>query len=295
MLESNVWKRFFKLKKTARIPVSRLSFISMFSDETLLAEFKTFSSRDHASNYLVFVESYTRLEQLVSEHSGDTEASQSMARFVSNDDAETSPSAKNRTLPTWLVSQFLIFYATLLCSGCPNAVVIAGEARMSIVSQLETGKLHKLNCNIFDEPADEVFEKLYTIWFPRFIAQRDGQELPPLDVNLIPLPYENMSSGRSSLSSISMDAIARKGALLRKKSMTAFNADSKSSPRPEIVYSKDSFIRILHDQNTKDFEQFIEGEHCRENLLFYESYCKLENTLVENVPLFGVIFLKRSP
>jgi hypothetical protein len=211
-----------------------------------------------------------------------------MARFVSNDDAGTLQTAKNRTLPTWLVSHFLIFYATFLCNGCPNDVVISAFTRMSIVSQLETGKLHKLNSNLYDDCADEVLEKLYTVWFPRFIAQRDGQELPPLDVNLIPLPLnENMSSDRSSLSSISMDAIARKGALLRKKSMTAFKADSKSSPRPEIVYSKDSFIRILHDQNSKDFEQFIEGEHCRENLLFYESYCKLENTLVENVPLFG--------
>jgi hypothetical protein len=115
--------------------------------------------------------------------------------------------------------------------------------------------------------------------------------LPDLDPNLIPLPYISMSRSSSPVSITSPDSLTRKGALFKKRSLASFNADYRDSS--EIVYSKDCFIRVLYDMNIyKDFEKFIEGEHCKENLLFFESYSKLEKILVENVPLFKTL---RSP
>lgn len=240
-----------------------------------------------------------RLEQLVSEHaSGEnksnqgTETFQSLARFIASSEQENDSSGarhKTRDLPVWLVSHFLIFYATFIAYGCPCAVVISAEARLSIISQLETGKLHKLKSNIFDDCADEVLTSLYDSWFPRFIAHRNGEELPSLDPAVIPIPYVSMTRNLSTVSIESNHSSSShnmsKGVLFRKRSMASFNVDHRKNG--DIIYSKDSFVRVLYDQeNYNDFQTFVDADHCKENLQFFESYSKLERLLCENIPLF---------
>jgi len=288
-VKSTSWKRFFKIKKLEKLPCTKETFILTFSDTDLFSEFREFVDDDEATNYLKFCENYTRLEQLVSKDSekstGPNETVQSMARFMAADNSQHVTKALE--LPVWLVPHFLIFYATFLSSGCPCPVLISQESRLSILSQLEAGSLHKIKSNIFDNAADEVLNSLYRYWYPRFLANRYGDEMPELDPNLIPI-QSNQCIEISRISSSSTDS-RMKSKKTRKRSVLSFKTSSDAEYRNpiDLVFTKDCFARILYDQFLcKEFADFIEADHCKENMMFFDSYSKLERLLIENVPKY---------
>lgn len=92
---------------------------------------------------------------------------------------------------------------------------------------------------------------------------------------------------------MSIGGESRKGILFRRRSYASLNSEKSI----EISFTKDCFVRVLYNHAAcKEFEGYIEvyycptnahqSDHCRENLMFFNSYSKLEKILIENVPLF---------
>ncbi|KAJ3392317.1 hypothetical protein HDU92_008548 [Lobulomyces angularis] len=305
-------KSMFKSKKTENeLKLDRDSFVKTFTDGNLFTEFKEFADDDYASHYLKFCESFSRLEQLVAEYASETskkkkdpaekdasETFQSMGRFIAGSHVlDKSHSQKALELPIWLVPHFLIFYASYLAPGAPHNVVISESARSKIISDLEAGHLHKIKSNVFDDAADEILIALYTCWFPRFLAYKYGNELPVLNKNLIPQQNIKFSSAGMSRSSSknsvdsaeprkSSDSGGRKIFGRRKSISSGMNEGLKLIN--ELVYTKECMGKTLYEPTLyKEFEACIEADHCKENLLFFESFSKLENLLVENIPEYA--------
>ncbi|KAJ3090280.1 hypothetical protein HK102_004229 [Quaeritorhiza haematococci] len=230
-------------------------------------------------------------------------------------------------VPVWLVSHFLVFHASFIAPGAPHSVVISDNARKRISDQLAAGGLHKVRASIFDQSADEVLDALYRSWFPRFLAHRTGHPLPPLPERLIPeippsespqnvsaerLPGIDQRSNKSdksekkkkdgvgvpmngfeALSALAAgnDSGGRKLSLGRNNSASELSSDSPRKSEVnvgELQYTRESFAKVLYDPVLySDFQELAEADHCKENLMFFENYTKLEQLLADYVPKYG--------
>ncbi|EGF83519.1 hypothetical protein BATDEDRAFT_85964 [Batrachochytrium dendrobatidis JAM81] len=107
------------------------------------------------------------------------------------------------TVPTWLATQLLRFYATFIVPGASEDILcISIRARELIAkSLLDLGGDRGISTTAFNPATQEVLELLYTIWYPVFLSSI-GVSIPEsVMLKEYPNPdakYDNYSGGPAS-------------------------------------------------------------------------------------------------
>jgi hypothetical protein len=169
-------------------------------------------------------------------------------------------------IPRPFVLQILQFYATFIAIAAPLEIpLIEDTLRDSIAQKIVRLSLElKVDSNLFDSVADIVLEGLFIKTYSKYLEIK-GTSLTILS-KLNSIFNEKVESRPRQSQELILNELEKKHQMKYKD----FQSIS-------LKNSKDCFLKTIFIPELKQkFEKYLDETHCRTNLLFIESFIKLE-------------------
>ncbi|KAI8918440.1 hypothetical protein DFJ77DRAFT_508675 [Powellomyces hirtus] len=303
-----------KLPVVKREP-SRQAFARLLLDHRQYAEFRLrFSTEMECTPLILFRDGYLRLENLLRTIASGADVTTappkvpgeplSIKRFLEGGHQQSPDPATAEiiTIPDWLSTLLLRFQKTFIMEGANEEVKgLSSAARLSVAYGMKNIDENRVRVSVLDQAANEVNEILFTRWYPEFLGfdagAREGaiseaaelEYVPSADNALIP----SHSKGRRGVSLGSEEELRnrrpsrwRAFTLIGKNKSRASSADAAEEvAHNKLLYTRDGFVRMLfHAESYAEFVTFARDTLCLENIMFYESFVRLELQIAESLP-----------